>query len=146
MHLVVAGALVRNGRVLLAHRSPGRRWYAGVWDLPGGHVEPGETGRQALVRELREELGVEVSSCARVAALLAGDGDDGLRLTVHRVDRWDGDPVNRAPDEHDELRWCGVAELSGLSLAHDDYRPLLTGLLDGPAEDPVVLPRRSPEQ
>jgi len=146
VHVVVAGALVRNGRVLLAHRSPGRRWYPDVWDLPGGHVEPGETSRQALVRELREELGVEVGESARVAELVVGDGDDGLRLTVHRVDRWDGDPVNRAPDEHDELRWCAAAELGGLALAHDGYRPLLTGLLDGPAGEPAVLPSRSPER
>jgi mutator protein MutT len=146
VHAVVAGALLRNGRVLLAHRSPGRRWYPGVWDLPGGHVEPGESDRQALVRELREELRVEVVDSAQVAELTVGDGDAGLRLTVHRVDRWDGDPVNGAPDEHDELRWCAAGDLPGLGLAHDDLGPLLTGLLDRPAREPVVLPHRSPEQ
>ena len=125
---MVAGALVRHGRVLLAHRSPGRRWYPDVWDLPGGHVEPGETARQALVRELAEELGIAVLACTAVAELVAGDGEDALRLTVHRVDRWVGEPVNATPDEHDELRWCRRADLARLALAHDGYVPLLSGL------------------
>ena len=129
MHVVVAGALLGDGRVLLAHRNPRRRWYPDVWDLPGGHVEPGETARQALVRELREELGVEVRVCAPVAELTAGEGADAFHLTVHRVDRWDGVPVDRAPAEHDELRWCTDADLGGLALAHEGYRPLIAGLL-----------------
>ena len=144
MHVVVAGALLRDGRVLLAHRSPARRWYPAVWDLPGGHVEPGETDRQALARELREEVGVDVRDSAPVAELSAGDGADALRLTVHRVDRWDGEPVNRTPEEHDDLRWCAAVELSGLTLAHDELGPLLARLLDGEPGGPAVLPRRSP--
>jgi 8-oxo-dGTP diphosphatase len=124
-HDVVAGALVRDGRVLLAHRSPARRWYPDVWDLPGGHLEPGESAEQALVRELAEELGVRVRSCTPV-----GDVEEpGLRLAVWRVDRWDGEPVNRAPDEHDELRWCTAADLAVLATAHARYPALLSGLL-----------------
>ncbi|GID92165.1 NUDIX hydrolase [Amorphoplanes digitatis] len=53
----IVTALLRDGnRVLLCHRSPQRRWYPDVWDLPGGHVEPGEPPGAALARELREEL------------------------------------------------------------------------------------------
>ncbi|NEK93073.1 NUDIX domain-containing protein [Modestobacter muralis] len=124
-HDVVAGALVRDGAVLLAHRSPARRWYPDVWDLPGGHREPGETPRQALVRELAEELGVTAVRCA-VVGLVEGPG---LRLTVLRVDRWDGEPADTAPEEHDELRWCTAADLPGLRLAHAAYPALLAGLL-----------------
>ena len=58
MHTVVVAALVREGRVLLVHRSPNRRAYPGVWDLPGGHIETGESELTALTREMREELGV----------------------------------------------------------------------------------------
>ncbi len=58
MQHVVAGALVTAGRVLLGHRSPLRHWHPDVWDLPGGHVEQGESEPQALAREMREELGV----------------------------------------------------------------------------------------
>jgi 8-oxo-dGTP diphosphatase len=43
MHIVVCGALVENGAVLLVHRSPTRRAYPDLWDLPGGHVEAGES-------------------------------------------------------------------------------------------------------
>jgi 8-oxo-dGTP diphosphatase len=57
--LVAAGILVRGGRVLLARRPEGKH-LAGLWEFPGGKVEPGESPDAALVRELREELGVEL--------------------------------------------------------------------------------------
>ena len=57
---IAVAALVRDGRVLLGHRHPARRWYPDCWDLVGGHVEPGEAPHQAIVRECREELGVRV--------------------------------------------------------------------------------------
>ncbi len=67
-HHVVAGVLVRGDTVLMCHRSPHRRWYPGVRDLPGGHVEPGEDEPAALARELREELGVTPLESARPRA------------------------------------------------------------------------------
>jgi 8-oxo-dGTP pyrophosphatase MutT (NUDIX family) len=58
----IAAAFLRDGdRVLLCHRSAGRRWYPDVWDLPGGHVDEGERPEAALVRELDEELGITVA-------------------------------------------------------------------------------------
>ncbi|MFF1615243.1 NUDIX hydrolase [Amycolatopsis sp. NPDC058278] len=51
MHEIVIAALVRKGRVLLVHRSPNRHACPDVWDLPGGHIEPGETELAALTRE-----------------------------------------------------------------------------------------------
>ena len=59
---IVAGVIVMDSRILLCHRSPGRRWYPDVWDLPGGHVEVGESSADALKRELLEELGVAARS------------------------------------------------------------------------------------
>ena len=56
VHVVVCGALVENGAVLLVHRSPTRRAYPDLWDLPGGHVEAGESELKALAREMDEEL------------------------------------------------------------------------------------------
>ena len=58
--LVAAGILVRDGRVLLARRPDGKH-LAGLWEFPGGKVEPGDSPEAALVRELREELGLEIS-------------------------------------------------------------------------------------
>lgn len=60
-HRVVCAALVRDGRVLLGHRSPGRRSYPDVWDLPGGHVDGGETPAAALVREHDELRWVDLA-------------------------------------------------------------------------------------
>ncbi|MCZ2847236.1 GNAT family N-acetyltransferase [Modestobacter sp. VKM Ac-2978] len=128
-HHVVCGALVREGRVLLGHRAAGRRWYPDVWDLPGGHVEDGESELAALRRELREEVGVQVAGVdpEPVARLL----DEDLQLAVWSVRDWAGEPVNCCPEEHDELRWVAPDELAELSLADARYVDLLGGLCTG---------------
>jgi len=124
---VVGGLLVADGRVLLGHRHPARRWYPDVWDIPGGHVEPGESSRAAVVREVREELGVTVRSAhehERIRVPAAPGGDD-VVIDVWLVTAWVGTPVNRAPEEHDALAWFGVDDLPTTELAH----PALDGLL-----------------
>jgi 8-oxo-dGTP diphosphatase len=117
---VVAGILRRAGRVLLARRSATRRWYPDAWDLSGGHVRDGEGPRAALVRELREELGVEVTVPARPAAQVQGET---FRMDIWMIDTWVGEPSNTAPQEHDALAWVGVEQARGLKLA--DPRLLL---------------------
>ena len=122
VHEVVVGVLLRDDAVLLGHRSPSRRWYPDVWDLPGGHVEPGETALEALARELREELGIE-AVVGKDPLFRIDDGD--LRLSAHPVTAWSGEPTNAAPDEHDELRFVAADELPRLDLAHPRYAILL---------------------
>jgi 8-oxo-dGTP diphosphatase len=124
---VVAGVLVRGDRVLLGHRSPSRRWYPDVWDVVGGHVEPGEDERAALLRELREEIGVEATEVDDEPVLRVGDGE--LVLTVLVVRAWAGEPRNVAPEEHDELRWVSAAEVATLRLAHPSYAGLVRRLV-----------------
>ncbi len=126
-HHVVAGALVRGDAVLMAHRSPGRRWYPDVWDLPGGHVEPGEDEPAALARELREELGVVPRGAERLLAV----EEAGLHLTVWAVHAWDGEPRNLQPEEHDELRWVTAAGVGGLTLASPAWADVVRGLASG---------------
>jgi 8-oxo-dGTP diphosphatase len=123
---IVAGVLVRDGRVLLCLRSPQRRWSPCLWDLPGGHVERGESDPVALARELGEEVGVDVA-VATIAARLPE-----VRIIDHEVDMrvwvvgdWTGEAVNAAPEEHDAIGWFGPQEVETLSLAHPEYRGLL---------------------
>ena len=111
---IAVGALVRDGRVLLAHRHPSRSAYPDCWDLVGGHVEPGESPREAVRRELLEELGVRVHDPVPIPFT---NTDPALAVHAFLVTRWDGEPVNTAPDEHDDLQWFGPDELHRLRLA-----------------------------
>jgi 8-oxo-dGTP diphosphatase len=127
--VVVGGALLHEGRVLAARRSAPPE-LAGRWEFPGGKAEPGETQEQALVRELREELGVE----ARPLEQLPGEWPlrAGLVLRVWAAELVHGDPLPL--QDHSELRWLGPAELDGLDwLDHDRaVLPEVARLLSGP--------------
>ena len=122
----MAALLVRDGRVLLCHRSAGRRWYPDVWDLPGGHVEAGETAVEALARELKEELGILVGDpCCELARV----AETGVDLRIWLVQQWDGDPTNLSPVEHDDLGWFSASEAEDLRLAHAGYVSLIRDAL-----------------
>jgi mutator protein MutT len=114
LHLVSAGLLRRGGRGLLVHRAPTRRWYPDCWDLPGGHVEAGETPDGALGRELHEELGVSAVVAGPPFAQVRGED---FRMDVWVIDQWDGEPANADLTEHDALAWLNQHELTALKLA-----------------------------
>lgn len=128
---VVAGALIADGQVLLGYRTASRRSFPGVWDLPGGHVERGESSRTALERELREELGVVTRVADGPETIrLVGEGVEGdLVLDVWHVSDWAGTPQNVAPEEHDELGWFTAERLATAHLAHPSYVELLSRML-----------------
>ena len=123
MHEIVTAALVREGRVLLVHRSPHCRAYPDVWDLPGGHIDAGETELAALAREMHEELGVRITtgSAIHLSRLEVRRGEQSVRFSAWLVDEWEGTPTNVAPDEHDEIRWFRPEELP--PLAHELLGP-----------------------
>ncbi|MGV9455637.1 (deoxy)nucleoside triphosphate pyrophosphohydrolase [Streptomyces sp. NPDC003635] len=106
--VVVGAALLDGGRLLAARRSAPPE-LAGRWELPGGKVEPGETPEAALVRELREELGVETEPRERVP------GEWPLRdpyvLKVWTARLLPGSPAPKPLEDHDELRWLTPDEL-----------------------------------
>ncbi len=84
MYQVVLGALVIDRCVLLAHRSPNKLAYPGVWDLPGGVVEAGESELDALARELGAELGVQIAtaSVSHLGRVMSRSGQ--VTLTIMR--------------------------------------------------------------
>jgi len=115
---VVCGLLVRSRRVLLVHRNASRLWAPDSWDAPGGHIEAGEAEYDALTRELCEELGIVVGAHdARLVGRLTGPDFD---ARVFRVERWSGEPENRAPEEHDEIAWFAEEQIEVLDLADPD--------------------------
>lgn len=112
---IAVGALVRDGRVLMVHRHPMRRAYPDCWDLVGGHVDPGESPHRAVSRECREELGVHIHDPRPIPITIS---DPALDMYAFLVTRWEGEPVNAAPDEHDDLRWFRPSDLADVTLAH----------------------------
>lgn len=113
MDEVVVGALVREGRVLLVHRRPDKRARPGVWDLPGGLIESGESELGALARELHEELGVRIATrtASRLCRVTAGPAEEPALLSAWLLRDWSGVPANLAPDEHDDIGWFGRQEV-----------------------------------
>ncbi|RAU94244.1 DNA mismatch repair protein MutT [Mycobacterium colombiense] len=109
--IVVAGALIRDAKVLVAQRVRPPE-LAGRWELPGGKVGPGETERDALARELAEELGLGARDVA-VGGRLGDDivVDGGFTLRAYRVRLVRGEPDAR---DHRALRWITAAELHDL--------------------------------
>jgi len=124
-----AGLLRRDGRALLVHRFPQRRWYPDAGDLSGSHVEPNQTLRDELQRELREELGVEVVVTGDPFAHLQGVD---VRMDLWGIDRWHGEPANRDPQEHEAQAWINHHELDGLRLADPRLTELVRVALDLP--------------
>ena len=118
--LVVAGILVRDGLILAARRSE-RQDAGGLWEFPGGKPEPGESDAQALRRELREELDIEVAVGTLLGQSLHVDERRTISLRAYACTLTGGEP--RAL-EHAELRWLSPAALDQLSWCPADV-PLL---------------------
>jgi 8-oxo-dGTP diphosphatase len=123
---VAAGIVERDGKVLIARRGP-RSALAGKWEFPGGKVEPGETPEKCIVRELREEFGVETSAGAVVATVTHQYPEMTVHLIALRVYHLAGEWV---PLEHEELRWVCHSDLWAFDFAPAD-RPILAAILTG---------------
>ena len=121
---VMAGLLLdASGRVLLAQRPAGKH-LAGYWEFPGGKVEPGEPLLDALARELREELGVELQSATPLIRVPWCYDERELVLDAWVVDRWLGSPQSL---EGQPLHWCDPAAIDPAVMTPAD-RPILQAL------------------
>lgn len=124
----VVGAVIQNeaGEVLCAQRSP-RMSQGGLWEFPGGKIEPGESPAESLRREIREELGCEIAVGERVADVTHPYPELTVRLITYRARLTGGSPT---PKEHAELRWLPAAELGSLNWAPADL-PTVQRLQEG---------------
>jgi 8-oxo-dGTP diphosphatase len=121
---VVAAALYdAQGCVLIAERPPGKHM-AGRWEFPGGKLEPGESERAALVRELREELGIEIAAAHEALTLRHDYADRRVEVSMWIVDRYTGEP--RGLDGQ-QLKWVAPAQLPNEDVLEAD-RPFIEAL------------------
>ena len=126
--LVVACALIdADGRVLLAQRPEGKS-LAGLWEFPGGKVEPGETPENSLIRELEEELGIitKVACLAPLSFASHAYDDFHLLMPLFICRRFEGIP---GPREGQQLKWVRPQDLRKYAMPPAD-EPLVAALLD----------------
>ena len=126
--LVVAVALVdADGRILLAQRPPGKPM-AGLWEFPGGKVHEGETPEDALIRELKEELGIDVSASCLAPFTFASHAYEAFHLLMplYVCRKWQG---TATPREGQSLKWVRPARLDDYPMPPAD-KPLIAMLRD----------------
>lgn len=122
---VVAGVITdARGRILLARRAPGRE-LAGLWEFPGGKVDPGETPEAALARELDEELGIEVEVGAPLMVVPHRTPSRRLQLDVRHIRAWRGTPKGC---EGQALAWVQPQRLARYDMPAPDH-PVVAALL-----------------
>ena len=124
-HEVVAALIIQSQMILLGRRSARRAFYPGVWDVFGGHVEPGEQHQQTLIRELQEELGITPTKWRFLETINTSlPSSDELTLYLYLVTQWTGTPANLQLDEHSAIGWFSLVEATQLQLAHPSYPAL----------------------
>jgi 8-oxo-dGTP diphosphatase len=126
--LVVACALVdADNRILIAQRPEGKA-LAGLWEFPGGKVDPGERPEDALIRELREELGIETKTACLAPLTFASHAypEFHLLMPLYVCRRWTGIPESR---EGQALKWVRAKALRDYPMPPAD-EPLIAPLID----------------
>jgi 8-oxo-dGTP diphosphatase len=126
--LVVACALVDPDRRVLIAQRPADKAMAGLWEFPGGKLEPGETPEAALIRELQEELGISTKEACLAPLSFVSHGYETFHLLMplYVCRKWQGTP---APLEHAAIRWVRPAALRDFPMPPAD-EPLIAPLCD----------------
>lgn len=125
---VVAAALINEKREILVQKRPEGKPMAGLWEFPGGKLEPGETPEQALSRELQEELNIEVSESDLEPMSFASEplGTKSLLLLLYKCKHWKGRVESQ---ELAELQWVSLQKLQDLEMPPADG-PLVDRMLE----------------
>jgi 8-oxo-dGTP diphosphatase len=116
----------------MVKRAPHKVWYPDHWDLVGGHVEPGESVEEALVREAQEEVGLTPVRFRWIAELSEPAGNDGAdtRYHVYAVTEWDGGKPTLLGDEHTAMQWITIDNAVALDgIAHPQYPTIFRELI-----------------
>jgi 8-oxo-dGTP diphosphatase len=122
VHVAVA-VIVQQQQLLIALRKP-EQHLGGLWEFPGGKVEPNETVLNALVREIEEEIGIHIEGSQEFLKFKHDYPDKAVLLDVHWVDNFTGQPVGR---EGQQIKWCHVADLERHSFP-DGSLPIIAEL------------------
>lgn len=125
---VVAAALIRPDGTVLMQRRPLGKEHGGLWEFPGGKVEPQESPQSALVREIAEELGSIITEADLAVVATSGPLPHAkvpVVITLYSCRRWDAEPICL---EGEEIGWFALRELPGLSMPPLDY-PLAEALI-----------------
>jgi 8-oxo-dGTP diphosphatase len=128
MQKVTAAVIEKEGRVLIGRRKTGDR-FGGLWEFPGGKLEPGEAPRDGLRRELREELGIEASIGPFLGSFPFNSAGLSIELLAFRASIEAGAP---ALFDHDEILWVPLGALADYPLTEPDK--LLAAILAGGGE------------
>lgn len=125
VHVVAAALVDRKKRILVAQRPAGKAM-AGLWEFPGGKIEAGEIPEYALMRELREELGIETRPCGMWPIGFASHNypEFHLVMPLFAIRVWSGEPQSV---EGQALKWVSVQDLYGLEMPEAD-KPLIPQL------------------
>jgi 8-oxo-dGTP diphosphatase len=117
---VVAAVLRHDGRILIGRRKKGHR-FEGLWEFPGGKIEPRETPGEALERELKEELSIVVRAGGHLCSSQHDYGGWGVELLAYEAEYVSGEIVLT---DHQEVRWVAPPELKGYTFPEAD-RPIV---------------------
>ncbi|ADD69665.1 NUDIX hydrolase [Denitrovibrio acetiphilus DSM 12809] len=113
---VVAAVIEKNGKFLIAQR-PEHAHLGSQWEFPGGKIEPGETHEQALVREIKEELSINICPGNLIGDIIHNSPERCVHLYFYKAVYEDGEIVLT---EHQKILWCSVTSLLKKPLASGD--------------------------
>ena len=127
MRKCVAAFVAKEGKVLLGMRSERRSFYPNIWDVFGGHVEPNESRKDALRRELQEELGITPTQSRFLLTIDEPDPDKygSGQYHIYLVTNWVGEPQNLQPEEHAGIEWFAIEQAVNLQFTHPLYSELI---------------------